>query len=95
MPHQLDVLAGLQAAGERARPSDLRLGQQLAVDGGVEFSDQDDSFVAVVTGPPGTSRRTVRFSTSEPITWTCTCRKADSPWCKHVVAVVVAASQPS
>ena len=80
-------LASLSDMLGQARPSNLRLGQQIAAEGHVAIT-------AVVTGPPGTSRRTVRFTPDGGDTawsWSCTCMSAESPWCKHLVAAVIAA----
>lgn len=90
-----EAVARLHALLERARPSDLRLGQQITVDGTVEFTTENDLILATVTGRPGTSRRTVRFSvTGESAKWSCTCMRSESPLCKHVVAAITTAAPP-
>ena len=89
-----EAVASLHAGMGDARPSNLRLGRQIATGGSIEFAVEDDLIVAVVAGSRLTSKRTVRFSPGDSHTawsWSCTCMKDESPWCKHVVAAVVAA----
>lgn len=75
-----------------ARPSDRRLGKAILRKGTVDFDVDDTHIVAVVTGPPGTTRRRVTFERGQDgLRWSCTCMSTPSPWCKHAVAATIAA----
>lgn len=77
---------------DRATPSNLRLGTELAEQGYVELvKSEPDELVARVGGSPGASRRTVTYGRTADgdVVWGCTCRKVDSLWCKHACAVVI------
>jgi len=76
-----------------ARPSDRHLGEAIVREGTVDFDVDDTRVVAVVTGPPGTTRRRVTFAQGQDgLRWSCTCMSTASPWCKHAVAATVAAA---
>ena len=77
---------------EKATPSNRRLAEQILDEGQVELAPTADAINARVTGPRGTSRRTVTFTeTGANLTWRCTCTSETSPLCKHVVATLLAA----
>lgn len=91
----LRVIAGLAADADHSLPSNRRLGQQIATEGYIDFTIESDTIFAAVTGLPGTSKRTVTFAPEgNHIGWSCTCMKGKSPWCKHVVAAVIASAKP-
>lgn len=87
-------IAGLAADVDQSLPSNRRLGQQIASEGRIDFTVENDTIFAAVTGLPGTSKRTVTFAREvNRIGWSCTCMKGKSPWCKHVVAAVIASAK--
>lgn len=91
----LHDIAGLAADLAHSRPSNRRLGQQIATEGQIDFTVGHHTILAAVTGLPGTSKRTVTFAAEgKHIGWSCTCMKGKSPWCKHVVAAVIASARP-
>lgn len=86
------VLPHAKALLDAATPSTRRLAEQILADGMVELSRTSDTISARVTGPRGSSRRTVTFSEAEgELSWRCTCKSEASPLCKHVVATLLAA----
>lgn len=86
------VVANAARVIEEATPSNRRLAEQILAEGQVEVQCAADMIRATVTGPPGSSRRTVGFTGAEgDLSWRCTCTSDASPRCKHVVAVVLAA----
>ncbi len=90
----LAPLAEARPALQRATASNRRLGEEIAAHGQVEFAASEGSVSARVSGPPGTSRRTVTFVRAEgAVAWRCTCTRAASPLCKHVVAALLAADR--
>ncbi len=77
---------------EKATPYNRRLAEQILAEGQVELTTTADAISARVTGPTGTSRRTVTFTEAEgDLSWRCTCTSEASPLCKHVVATLLAA----
>jgi len=93
MSDALAPISGLYRSLDAARPSDRRLGEAILKDGGVEFDVDGARVVAVVTGPARTTRRRVTFEAGrDGLRWCCTCMSAPSPWCKHAIAVIIAAT---
>ena len=76
-----------------AMPSNYRLGAQLAKEGRVELIENERSkIIAKVKGGQGSSGRTVTLKASKSgLEYSCTCSKKPDWFCKHCVAVGLAA----
>jgi uncharacterized Zn finger protein len=79
-----------QAAIEAlATPSNLRLGREIAVSGGVEF--QEFGPLRVRAKVRGGQRRSVELVYDRgELRWRCSCTKRAEPFCKHCVAAALA-----
>ena len=89
-PHPLTV-AQVQAL---ATPSNWRLGRQIVGEGGVRaLSVSGETVVAKVGGVPAAEQtRAVSLLVSqEGVRWSCACTRRPGLFCKHCVAVAVAA----
>lgn len=92
MPSVADLVepARLQ---DLARPSDLRLGQEIARQRGIEFIEFGPLRVAAKVGgvAAAQTRRTVVLeSTPAGLHWSCTCTRHTHHFCKHCVATALA-----
>ncbi len=75
-----------------ARPANLRLGEEIAKDSGVEIVESSPERIVARVRPRGGVHRTVELSLGgEGLNWKCTCTKS-SLFCKHCVAVGIAIS---
>ena len=84
------ALASALPVIERASRSNRRLAEQILAEGQVVLTCTKDAINARVTGPPGTSRRTVIFTgAGNDLSWRCTCTRETTPLCKHVVAALL------
>ena len=73
-----------------ATPANLRLGRAIAAEGGVEILDFGTCRVTARVS--NGQRRTVELSsTPQGLQWRCTCSRRADLFCKHCVAVAVAA----
>ena len=78
------------AVEELARRADIRLGTEIAGQGGVELVDFGPLLVRARVGGVAASptRRTVVLETTPAgLSWSCTCTKKPNHFCKHCVAV--------
>ena len=72
-----------------ATPANLRLGREIASQGGVEFLDFGTCRVAARVS--NGQRRSVELSsTPQGLEWRCSCTRQAGLFCKHCVAVAVA-----
>lgn len=93
MSDGLRAMAKLDARLDSARASDRRDGEQIARDADIDFTTQSGRITATIGATPASGGRTIRFTTGKSgIEWSCTCRSEVSPWCKHVVATILAAA---
>ncbi|MBI2853646.1 MAG: YdeI/OmpD-associated family protein [Chloroflexi bacterium] len=78
-----------EAVRSLAALSNLRLGKEIAVSGGVELIESSPALVVARVRPEGGQRRTVELrSTEKGLTWKCTCTTKGT-FCKHCVAAAV------
>lgn len=80
------------ALDRHASPATVRLGRELADGGEVDVERDEPAHVEarVGGGASGSQRRRVTFTAADAgLTWTCTCTRDRSSFCKHVVAVAV------
>ena len=87
------VTAHLTAAdlNALATPANIRLGEEIAKDGGVEFIAQEHALVVARVQPKDGQRRTVELrSMNDGLAWKCTCTR-QKLFCKHCVATAIAA----
>lgn len=78
-----------------ATPSNLRLGRQIVIEGGVEWLSKDIGHITARVGkvPSADQVRTVElFTGDDGLKWSCTCTRRRDLFCKHCVAAAVAAS---
>lgn len=91
MPSVAD-LVGPAALESLATPATLRLGREIAAQGGVELIEFGPLKVRAHVGkvPSSETRRTTELRVDgETLDWSCTCtRKADN-FCKHCVALAL------
>lgn len=72
-----------------ATPANLRLGRDIAGQGGVEFLEFGTCRVAARVS--NGQRRSVELSsTPQGLEWRCSCTRQTGVFCKHCVAVAVA-----
>lgn len=90
MPDERRAVVRLARDLHRARASDRREGRKIAHTADIAFSTQDDMIVVSIGGTAASGGRTVRLRPTDDPRWSCTCTAEKSPWCKHVVAAVVA-----
>ncbi len=85
-----DIVSLLDSGKDfKATPSNERLGRELFEAGEVEFLARDGSGITARVG--GGTKRTVEFERNgETLSWRCNCRKAQTHFCKHAVAVAFA-----
>jgi uncharacterized Zn finger protein len=73
-----------------ATPSNLRLGEEIARQGGVELLEFGPSKVTAKVG--GGQRRSVELdATPQGLAWKCTCATRPDLFCKHCVALAIVA----
>ncbi len=93
MANEKRALAGLlgrEAIRSQATPSNMRLGEQIFEEGGVELVETDSTRVVARVRPKGGVRRTVELrSTGDGLTCRCTCTR-NALFCKHCVAAALA-----
>ena len=78
-----------------ATPANLRLGEEIAKDEGVELVEFSPQLVTARVRPRGGLRRTVELrSTEEGLTWRCTCTRRGL-FCKHCVAAALTTRKKS
>ena len=78
------------ALDRHASPATVRLGRELAGEVDLERSEPALVEARVGGGPSGSQRRRVTLTASDAgLTWTCTCTRDRTAFCKHVVAVAV------
>ncbi|HUS26054.1 MAG TPA: SWIM zinc finger family protein [Nevskiaceae bacterium] len=77
------------AVKQLATPSNFRLGQEIADNGGVTFTEFTPLKVAAhVAGPTTGPRNTVLEAAPVGLQWNCTCN-SKGQFCKHVVATAL------
>lgn len=75
---------------ELATPSDFRAGQEIADNGGVEFTELTPLKVSAFVNSPSSQLRTaILESAPSGLTWHCTCSSNRAVFCKHLVATAV------
>ena len=80
------------ALDRHASPATVRLGRELADGGEVDIERDEPALVEarVGGGASGSERRRVTLTAADAgLTWTCTCTRDRTMFCKHVVAVAV------
>lgn len=80
------------AVEKLAKPSDVRLGEAIATQGGVELTEFGPLKVLAKVGGVEASptRRTVMLeSTPAGLRWSCTCTRHTDHFCKHCVATAL------
>lgn len=78
------------AAKELATPSDFRLGQEIADNDGVEFTEFAPLKVSAFVNEPSSQSRTVILeSTPAGLDWHCTCSSNKALFCRHLVATAL------
>jgi uncharacterized Zn finger protein len=85
-----------KAVAHLATPSNLRLGRDILDQGGVELTRLESLRVSAKVGGVAAAdqRRTVElFSGPAGLEWSCTCTGREDLFCKHCVAVALAARQ--
>lgn len=94
MADELDAVRTLAERLGEARPSDRRLGDEIAADADIAIGAEGEDVVVAIGATPASGGRTVRFrGQGVDVTWSCTCTRDASPWCKHVVAAVLRVSK--
>ncbi len=90
MADELHVVKKLAGHLGDARPSDRRLGEEITAAADVDVGHEGAGLVVTVGATPRSGGRTVCFHwCGDETTWSCTCTREASPWCKHVVAAVL------
>jgi uncharacterized Zn finger protein len=76
-----------------ARPSDYKLGAEMAAKGDVDILDKRRNHIlAIAGGNDGSQRRRVTLRTDDDgLRWSCTCTTDADHFCKHCVATAIAA----
>lgn len=88
VPLSIARCVAAEAVEDHATPSNIRLGVAIADAGGVEIIDTGAHLVtAKVTG--GQTRTATFRDDTGTLSWHCTCRRDQPPWCKHLVALAV------
>ncbi len=78
-----------------AKPANLRLGQQIVAEGGVEWLPAVSGHVKARVGkvPSAGQARTVDLFVGEAgLEWSCTCTRRRELFCKHCVAAAISAT---
>jgi len=81
------------ALTELAQPANLRLGQAIADEGGVELIVVESEKMTARVGrtPSAQQRRRVELTAvSGELEWTCSCTRRRDLFCKHCVAAALA-----
>jgi uncharacterized Zn finger protein len=76
-----------------ATPATLRLGREIAAQGGVEFLESGPLKVRAHVGkvPGSQTRRTTELRTDgKELSWSCTCTRKPDNFCKHCAALAIA-----
>jgi uncharacterized Zn finger protein len=85
-----------EAVTQLATPSNLRLGQDILDQGGVELTRFEPLRVTAKVGGVAAAdqRRTVELvSGAAGLEWSCTCTRREGLFCKHCVATALFARQ--
>lgn len=83
-----------EAVEDHATPSNVRLGVAIANGNDVEVVETTAHLVTAKVG--GGQTRTTTFRDEDGgLSWHCTCRHDQPPWCKHLVALAVVCGQSS
>lgn len=92
---QITDLISPEALRALAIPSNLRLGEEIAGQGGVEITDFGPTHIIARARPEGGIRRRVELlSTEKGLTCRCTCSRKGL-FCKHCVAAALVAGAKS